>query len=384
MKILNLAILWVLLSAIWVSAQSVSQSGLSVAYQINPAHSGSIKSIGLTPPLKVKWSVSLNGTASYPLILPSEIVVIDGGNNNHPSTLEALNPDDGSLLWSQPSPSTGWIGAAYDNGMVFVANTNGTMAAFSATDGHQIWSEPLPFQYSFSSPVTALHGFAYTGGAGEGGTVYGVKESNGGVVWTAGVENGDSSAPAIQGDAVYVSYVCPQTYRFQAKTGQPIWSYSGGCEGGGGETAVVYKDLLYVRDLYNYPTDGITLSTTTGELVGGFNSKYAPAFAGSRAFYTETDSLTAVDLKTGSTLWSVAPPTGSLSCSPVVVNGIVYTGTSTGYLVGYSAKKGGQEVSMNLGQAISCGEYFPEPQVGMGAGQGLLVVPAGTELFALE
>ena len=121
MRMLNLLTLSILLlSTVCVSPQPPAQSGgVSVTYQINPAHTGSVQSPGLTLPLSVKWSVTLNGTASYPLVLPGEIVVIDGGSGSNPSTLKALNSSDGSFLWSQPSPSTGWIGAAYDNGMVF-------------------------------------------------------------------------------------------------------------------------------------------------------------------------------------------------------------------------------------------------------------------------
>lgn len=51
---------------------------------------------------------------------------------------------------------------------------------------------------------------------------------------------------------------------------------------------------------------------------------------------------------------------------------------------GYSLSTGQQGVALNLGQPISCSEYFAVPQAGMGAGQGLVVVPAGTEVFALR
>jgi len=47
------------------------------------------------------------------------------------------------------------------------------------------------------------------------------------VLWTAPVENGDSSAPAVSHNGVYVSYVCPQTYRFNSTTGQQDWNYGG-------------------------------------------------------------------------------------------------------------------------------------------------------------
>jgi len=127
------------------------------------------------------------------------------------------------------------------------------------------------------------------------------------------------------------------------------------------------------------------LNATTGALVGGFNSQYAPAFSGTTALYTEPSAVTAVDLTTGGTLWTAnVSGSESYSCSPIVVNGIVFTGTSTGMLRVYNLSTGQQGAAVNLGQPISCSEYFAVPQAGMGAGQGLVVVPAGTKLFALQ
>ena len=377
-------------SAVCALAQDPALTSVSVAYQVNPAHTGSVQSTGVKPPLTVKWSVNLNGNASYPLILPGEVIVIDGGS---PSTLEALNAADGSVLWSQPVASGygGWVGAAYDNGMVFAVNyetpgfSSGSMSAFSASTGDLLWTASLPNQYQFTSPPTAKNGIVYTGGAGVGGTVYALKETNGDLLWTGSVENGDTSSPAISGTSVYVSYACPQTYRFNAKTGALLWHYSGACEGGGGDTAVVYKGVLYVRDVFFQSTSGLTFSTTTNAQIGGFNSQYAPAFSGTTVFYTESSTLTAVNITTGATLWTANATGGeSFTCSPIVVNGIVYMGTSSGTLLGYTVGKGTQKVSMSLGQPISCSEYFVVPQAGMGAGQGMLVVPAGAELFALQ
>ena len=393
MKVIGWLAFGVLCFAPSALAQDPAVTGLSVAYQVNTAHTGSIQTSGLTLPLKKKWSVSLNGNASYPLIVPGEVIVIDGGNSSSPSTLKALNASDGSLLWSQPVASGygGWEGAAYDNGMVFADNydtpgfSSGSMSAFNAATGALLWTASLPGQYLFTSPPTAANGMVYTGGAGIGGTVYALEEANGQLLWTGGVENGDTSAPAIAGTGVYVSYACPQSYRFNAKSGAEVWHYSGPCEGGGGDTAVAYKGLVYVRDAFFYSTNGLTLNATTGALVGGFNSQYAPAFSGTIALYTEPSTVTAVDLMTGGTLWT-ANVTGSeaFSCSPIVVNGIVFTGTSTGMLRVYNLSTGQQRSAVNLGQPISCSEYFAVPQAGMGAGQGLVVVPAGTEVFALQ
>lgn len=393
MKIIGAFVLSVCFSLLAFAQEPATLPG-SVAYQINPAHTGAIEVTGLQLPLTVKWSVTLNGTASYPLILPGEVIVIDGGNSTVPSTLEALSAADGSALWSQPVPSGfgGWVGAAYDRGVVFAVNydapgfTSGSMSAFNATTGALVWTATLPGEYQFTSPPTALNGMVYTGGSGEAGAVYAVQETTGKVMWTAEVENGDTSSPAVLGDGMYVSYACPQTYRFNTTTGALDWHYSGQCDGGGGDAAVVYNGLVYVRDIYGFATDGIILNATTGALVGGFNSYYAPAFYNPNAYYTETGSLTAVNLKTGSTLWTMSPSSGdSYSCSPIVVNGVVYAGTLSGTLLGYSAATGKEKFSMSLSQPINCTEYFGTmPQIGMGAGQGMIVVPAGTELFALQ
>ncbi|MGA2019724.1 MAG: PQQ-binding-like beta-propeller repeat protein [Candidatus Sulfotelmatobacter sp.] len=380
------------LLALGISA--AAQTDLSVTYQITPNHTGAIQTKGVTPPLAVKWSVAVVGTASYPIIADGMVFVIGGGSDSTPSTIYGLNGTTGATVWTQPIPEGfgSWIGAAYENGNLFVITTQtppfdaGGIFAFAASDGHEVWSANMAGQYSFSSSPTALNGVVYTGGAGDGGTVYAVSEKNGETLWTGSVENGDSSNPAVTASGVYVSYACPQTYRFNPKTGKQAWHYSGPCEGGGGETVAVYDGLVYVRDLLdNYPTDGITLSASTGGVVGGFNSEYMPAFLGKTAFYTEADTLTAVNLSTGDTLWTAVASAGeTYSCSPIVVNGVVYTGTSTGNLIGYRSATGKQVVSMNVGETISCGEYFPIPQAGMGAGQGLLVVPAGSQVVALQ
>ena len=363
---------------------------VALTYQINTTHTGALQTSGINPPLTVKWSVSLPaGTASYPIVVNGKVFVIGFGSPTVAPTLYALDARSGSTIWSQPVPAGygGWVGAAYESGNLFVVpesapNVTGAMFAFRATDGTQLWNVSLPGQYSFSSAPTAYNGVVYTGGAGSGGTVYAVRETDGAILWTGSVENGDSSSPAVNQTGVYVSYACPQSYRFNAISGKLIWHYSGECEGGGGNTAVLYRGLLYVRDLYNFSTSGISLSAKNGMLVGpGFNSQYSPAFSNGSGFFVESNLLSAVDLATGATLWTAIPPNGdSYSVSPIVVNGVVYVGTSAGNLMGYDATSGIEVVAMFLGSPIPGGQEI----IGMGAGPGLLVVPAGSEVIALQ
>src|SRR5690349_16003407 len=183
-----------------------AQNDLAVTYQINARHTGAIATSGLLPPLHVRWSVDLGATVSYPLIAEGKVFVIAGPDANGHVNLYALDASSGNTLWGPvqiPEGAYWWAAAAYDNGTVFVVpNTtqgfsSGELIAYSARDGSQQWTATLTGQYFFTAPPTVGDGFVYTGGAGVGGTVYAVKESDGSLAWTGSVENGDNSSPVV-------------------------------------------------------------------------------------------------------------------------------------------------------------------------------------------
>lgn len=380
------------LTTIGVSAQT----DLAVTYQINARHTGTISTPNLTPPLKTKWSVDLGATVGYALIAEGKVFVITGPDSNGQVNLYALDGATGATLWGPvqiPEGAYWWAAAAYDNGTVYVVPnsmvgfSNGSLIAYRTSDGSELWSTNLTGQYFFTAPPTVGNGFVYTGGAGSGGTVYAVRESDGALVWTASVENGDNSSPVVTPSGVYVSYVCPQTYKFNPTTGKQIWHYSGLCEGGGGATPVLYNGLLYVRDWsMSYGHNGDILNANSGQIVAYFDADFAPALANKTAFYVQSSLLKAVDTTSGNTLWSRTPTNGSYSTPPIVVNGVVYVGTSAGYLLGYRWDTGKTAVQMNMGYAISGYETgsVGTPESGLTAGQSMLLVPASTHLIALQ
>lgn len=390
---LCVAFLCMLLCGDFAPAQT-NTNDQAVTYQINAKHTGSISTPGLRPPLKIKWSVNLGATASYPLIAGGKVYVVTGNKGASNIQLYALDASTGSKVWdvSVPVLYGDWAGIAYDSGTIFLvpgstSTTSGTMYAFDATNGHQIWSTVMPGEYSFSSPPATYRGMVYTGGAGVGGYVYGVREKDGNVLWQNSVQNGDNSSPAVDSGGVYVSYVCPQTYKFAPLNGFYVWHWSGPCEGGGGSTPVIYKNRLYVRDLlFNSTYNGQVFNTTSGTVVSYYNSHFAPAFWNGTAFYSQTNGLMAVNLTTGNTAWSAAPPSGdSYSISPIVVNGVLYIGTKLGTLLGYKSGTGVQAVSIPMGAPINGDDLAIQstPLAGLGAAQGLLVVPASSYLVAL-
>jgi outer membrane protein assembly factor BamB len=389
--------------ALWSGAFcSFAQSGaparatdLAVTFQINARHTGAIITPSLLPPLTVKWSVDLGAAASYPLIAEKKVFVLAGDSTAGDVNLYALDINTGGTVWGPilipVEASFFWAAATYDNGMIFVVPgavsglTSGALYAYDAKNGQQLWSTTLPGQVLFSSPPTARNGIVYTAGAGNGGTLYAVSETDGRLLWTASVLNGDNSSPVVTSGGVYVSYACPQTYKFEPKGGAQIWHLSGPCSGGGGNTPALYRGGLYVRGSQINSDNGAILSALKGTALKYFNSQFPPAFFHRTAYYVEASALTAVDVTTGSPLWTAVPANGdSYSSGAVVVNGTAYVGTQAGNLLGYTPK-GRRVVSLSLGTPILGGDAggLSQPQAGLGAGQGLLVVPAGTKVFAL-
>jgi outer membrane protein assembly factor BamB len=85
----------------------------------------------------------------------------------------------------------------------------------------------------------------------------------------------------------------------------------------------------------------------------------------------------------GKTLWSFAGD-GGLDTAPIAVGSTVYEGSSSGMLYGLNVSTGKIAWSTNVGSGIPGPDKqnVSQPLTGLGAGQGLLVVPAGDQLSA--
>ena len=358
----------------------------SVAYQMDYAHSGRVVFADpVSFPGSTAWSATLNGAISYPLIAGGRVFVTTSnpGGAGNGSSLYALNKQTGNVIWG-PIYISGYrprSGLAYDNGKVFIIDPDGLLKAFNAATGTLLWSSQMPWQYSFSSPPTAINGIVYVAGAGSGGTLYAVDAANGDVLWTAGVANGDQSSPAVSSDGVFVTYP-EQAYKFDPLTGASLWHYSGGGSGGGGRTAAYANGRLYMRDWTN--SLGLIFNAQTGSVVGNFTATPIPAFSVSTGFFLDpAGTVKGIDLNTNAVLWSFTGD-GNLVSAPIVINDVVVIGSSSGNVYAVNANTGLQIWRGNTGSAISAPDEqnVSAPLTGLGAGEGYLVVPAGNVLTA--
>ncbi|GLZ29399.1 hypothetical protein Lesp02_15890 [Lentzea sp. NBRC 105346] len=309
--------------------------------------------------------------------------VVRSSTSGYGTFLHGLNASTGTDAW--PPVDLGgtywWAALAYGGGTLFAQNSDGVLTAFNPATGQQVWRVQLPGQWSFTSPPTYRAGVVYTAGAGSGGTVYAVRATDGAVLWTASVANGDNSSPAVTDSGVYVSYACEQAYAFKPDSGGLIWHHSTGCSGGGGRTPVYADSAVWIRD-----SGGKALNASDGTERGTFPHAFwdpAPAFDGRQGYFLEQGTLTERHSRTLAARWTFAGD-GQLSSAPLVINGQVYVGSRTGKVYALNGATGAQVWSADAGAPINGPDEHnvSQPLTGFGAGGGLLVVPASTRLVA--
>ena len=352
----------------------------AVSYRINPTHSGSQPANLTSRRLGKRWSRDLGGPVSYPLIADGKVFVTLANVGTYGSALVALDEKTGRTVWGpiDLGGTYGFSGAAYDQGRLFVVNYDGLVRSFDASSGAPGWSVKADGQRSFDSPPTASGGSLYLVGAGSGGTLYALSEASGGVLWTAAV-NGTTSSPAATADGIFVTFACVQADDFSPSTGVRVWHHNSSCSGGGGATAVVYQGKVYARDA---PTGNLTLDARTGNAVGTFSATTNPAFSGKTGVFLAGGTLRSLDLTSGSVQWSFAGD-GSLVSAPIVAGDTVYTASSSGMIYALNVVTGRVVAQVDTQSPIAAtDEQNAVQRTSLAVGDGLLLVPAGTTLFA--
>ncbi|MEV5197747.1 PQQ-binding-like beta-propeller repeat protein [Streptomyces sp. NPDC053720] len=369
-----------------VGAQS-AQTGATTTYQINARHDGSLVDTAVgAPPLSQKWSRDLGGNVSYPIVAGGRVFATAASPDGYGTVLHAIDAATGENAW-EPVDLGGtywWSALAYGGGRLYAQNPDGVLTAFDPATGAKIWTTTLTPQYSFTSPPTFANGVVYTGGAGSGGTLYAVDAADGSVLWTQPVANGDNSSPAVTANGVYVSYACEQTYAFDPKSGNPIWHHRTDCSGGGGRTPVLADGGVWVRDAAGMTPS--VLNTTDGQVRGTYEASGrspAPAFDGRQGYFVDDGVLQERHSRTLETRWNFEGD-GRISTAPIVVNGYVYVGSRSGRLWALNGATGQSVWSTDVGAPINepDEQNVSEPLTGLGAGGGLVVVPATHLLVA--
>ena len=373
-----------------VSVESTTPSKDAVAFQVNPGHSGSISFNNLSLPAGAAWSVDVGGTPAYALIADGDVFVttetVTGAQVQ--GTLVALDQATGATAWG-PIPITmpigGSLNLAYDNGSLFLSD-GAIVHAYDAQSGAVEWTASPPPGASYTT-VVAANGVVFAGSDPNSGIMTAFKEDTGLILWQ---QRGKVTGiyPTLTADGVYLSGE-GSTEDLDLAAGDNIWQNVPEYSSSHDEIAVAANGVLYSPDTTESGSYTATeFSADTGSVLGGFDAFYPPAIGAQTGYFltgsaVQGGTLSAVDLGTGTVLWTFTGD-GQLMSPPILVNGYVFIASSAGNVYGLDAASGSVVWQQNVGAGVPSGPGWGIniPTSGLSAGDGLLVVPAGTTVTA--
>jgi outer membrane protein assembly factor BamB len=369
-----------------------TRAGQAVTHQGNAAHTGYASEPGLDPPLRRVWSRRFPDVVSYPVIAGGRVFVTamtephDGATRR--SRLVALSLRSGRTLWKRELGLGVGGQLGYADGRVFVTRggyTTPSVEALAAADGRSLWRHETE-NFSSEPPVPAGSA-VYVPLAG---SIVALRASDGTVLWSAPASDGTPGTPAIAGDRLWVTYPCENVHTLRLADGGELWRRVGSCHGGGGETAALYRGLLFSREGEG-GADGYVYDAGSGRIVRPLEAHLPPAFVDGLGFFADARhpgepfhmpyTLVARSVATGRAAWRFRGD-GHLEGVPFAVNRTVYVGSGSGLLFGLSVRTGRVVWRDRVGTPVPWSPQLWDIQPGLAAGEGVLVVPALRRLIA--
>lgn len=349
----------------------------SAGFQVDYAHTGRIAfSSSLSFPSQAAWSITLGDEVSFPVVADGKVFVTTGTGAGYGSRLYAIDQATGSILWGPIAlPGTYFrAGIAHSNGKIFVVNFDGLVRTFDAATGASGWSTSLPY-YNVNEPPTVANGIVYISGNSR---IAALDEANGNILSTASFNATGYSAVTVGDNGIFVGCL----YKFDPVMGTQLWANTTDCNSYGGSTSAYFNGQIFTPTFFG--GTGSVFSSSTGAALSGIGARTVPAFLGNTGFFLNGGVLKAVDLNTRATLWSYSGSGSNLATPPLVINQTVFIGASSGIVYALDATTGALQWSGTAGTTILPPDEWngSTPLVGLGAGAGYLVVPAGNQLTA--
>ena len=348
-----------------------------------PDHHGS-RSAPLAPPVTVRWSTSLGGSAGLgPPVIADGVVVVtiaDRGGGDQ-GGLVALDLATGAERWRHRTRSPVPSSPAIADGLVVFGLATGEIEALDLRTGAPRWSYQLaggvPTSASslWSSPTIA-DGLVHVAIQGR---LAALELTTGQPRWSLKPPVtypwlGTRAAITVADGAALVAFNRDLGLSsWDAATGAPRWANISNATLAINASPLVEGGVAYVASVRG---DLSALDLATGErrwsvplTPGGFDWGYSiiatPAYADGRLFVaTQWDRLLAIDAATGAVRWQTSARGGPLNfahyrsgqsgfvASPIVTGDVVWVGHPDGTLVAHDVADGRVRFSTALGAPI--------------------------------
>jgi outer membrane protein assembly factor BamB len=333
-------------------------------FRANPQHTGQYDNVEVGTANTELWRFSTGSEIETSPAIANGVIFVGGSD-----TIYALDANTGKENWE--FASHGSISSpAVVNGIVYAGSVDDNLYALDANTGKQVWS--FKTAGNISSSPAVVNGIVYAGSMDD--NLYALDANTGKQVWSFKTAGNISSSPAISNGIVYIisnnDTWTDDLYALDASTGESKWSVP--LDFAGFPTdSVISNGIIYISE----PSLSkiLAISATTGkkewEISGDLWDPTIPAvsngliFIGSIAQTSDAvdmnnnpvlydKRLYAFDETTGNMKWRFTGG-GFMQSSPVVSNGIVYSGGDDGNLYAIDAATGKEKWHYSLGGAVT-------------------------------
>lgn len=353
-------------------------------YQGDVAHSGYVPGNIDASNLTLRWTASVSQYTTGGM-------VVGGGrvySNNGGFIIEALNEQNGSLLWTNTYNSSQALSIsapAFDNGMVYYQTVNGTSNMFhgvNALTGTQVFATPYAAQFDNYLNPTPYNGNVYTGGGYYGG-IYSYNGTTGAQNWFGYEGQDDGWTPSADGKYIYsftasghteptgefrmINPVTGTTTYLVTDTGFQSYGHMGSAVvlgthndafGVNGPDAP-YPDATAPGRLLAFSTQAD--ATHTPHIAWVLSGHYTnqPTLANGVLYVDDGGKVDALDELTGSTLWSWTPPSGTVGGTLIATDNVLFVSTTTStYALDLTTHQADWSYSVSGNMAYSDGILF--------------------------
>jgi outer membrane protein assembly factor BamB len=363
---------------------------IASAFQMGVRRSASNTNSTMVPPLTQRWTVTMVGDISYPIVAQGKTAVTVTNPAHTTTRLFVLDNTTGRTVWSTlVKGDTAWSAPIYDKGCVAVLSSDGWLSEYTLDTGHKQFSILVPDLTPGTrcgAPVVRQLRIFVSCGDGTSGHMYLFNATNGHRVWEQPVAGGQSGTTLTHG-RIFSSYACGEIYAFDWLDGTPLWHKGDGVACSGGRLVAFSDGLIYTRDPAATQPRGSIYIYDTGAFVAHFAAGSIPAISGNVAYTTmPTGTISKFNAKTGAFIKTLSPPAGeTYTTPPLVENGNnLYVGGASGHVYVLNPVTGGVIWRGDAHAPISPPDEdsTAKPLAGLNLGENLLVVPAGNVLTA--
>lgn len=256
-----------------------------------------------------------------PTLADGHLIVGDYKNK-----LSALDPKNGSFIWSFDEGKGGYIGSSLvQDGVIYAPSTDFTLYAFDLNKDVK-WR--FPTQNMLWAPPVTDGNFIYQSGMDR--TLYAINKATGKEAWSKKFGGALIASPALDmNGSLFVGSLSSEMVALQSATGDELWRMK--TDGTVWSQALVINDKVIFGDVTGkvYALDAKTGSVVWNLTLDGVITA-SPVLAGDNlVFVTETGSIQAVSLD-GMKVWTHTIEKSKLYSTPVVVNQMILVPVTMG------------------------------------------------------